>query len=174
MPFSRLSPRMQKKSAAMTGALTLLLIAALVGVYYSRPASVVREVNFTQLSEMAAAGGARSVEIAGEVVTVTQADGAVVRSVVTNAVAQHDVAAAFEKHGVAVAFQTQQPGVVITALGYVLPAAALLLFALIGWRVYASMGGMEKDISSSEVGGGQTVTFQDVAGVDRARGVGRA
>src|ERR1044072_912421 len=155
MPFSRLSPRTQKKSAVITGALALLLLAILVGVFYRQPAAVVREVNFTQLHEMAAAGGASSVEIAGEVVTVTQADGTLVRSVVTNAVAQHDVATAFEKHNTPVAFQTLQPGAVITALGYVLPAAALLLFALIGWRVYASMGGMQKDIGSAGVGGGE-------------------
>ena len=52
---------------------------------------------------------------------------------------------------------------------YVPLANELLLFALIGWRVYASMGGMQNDIGSSEVGAGQTVTFQDVAGVDEAR-----
>lgn len=170
MPFSRLSPRTQKKSAVITGALVLLLLSILVGVFfYRQPSAAVREVNFTQLHEMAAAGGARSVEISGEVVTVTLADGALVRSVVTNAVAQHEAASAFEKQSIPVAFQTQQPGAVITALGYVLPAAALLLFALVGWRVYASMGGMQNDIGSSEVGSGEPVTFQDVAGVDEAR-----
>lgn len=170
MPFSRLSPRTQKKSAVITGALVLLLLSILVGVFfYRQPSAAVREVNFTQLHEMAAAGGARSVEISGEVVTVTLADGALVRSVVTNAVAQHEAASAFEKQNIPVAFQTQQPGAVVTALGYVLPAAALLLFALVGWRVYASMGGMQNDIGSSEVGGGEPVTFQDVAGVDEAR-----
>jgi cell division protease FtsH len=160
---------MQKKSAVITGALILLLLATVAGVVYSRPGAAVREVNFTQLREMAEAGGALSVEISGEVVTVKGADGALVRSIVTNAVAQHDVAAAFERHNIAVAFETQQPGVIVTVLGYLLPAAALLLFALIGWRVYASMGGMEKDIGSTETTGGQPVTFQDVAGVDEAR-----
>jgi cell division protease FtsH len=169
MPISRLSPRTQKKSVIITGALILLLIAILAGVFYSRPHAAVREVNFTQLHELAEVGDARSVEIAGEVVTITQADGTVVRSVLTNAIAQHEVASAFERRSIPVAYETQQPGAVITVLGYVLPAAALLLFALIGWRVYASMGGTQNDIGSSEVGGGQTVTFQDVAGVDEAR-----
>src|SRR5215213_5868601 len=155
MPFSRLPPRMQKKSAVITGALVLLLIGILVGVFYRQPAAAVREVNFTQLREMAEAGRAQSVEVSGEVVSITQADGTLVRSVVTNAVAQAEVASAFERHSIPVAYATQQPGVVITALGYVLPAGALLLFALIGWRVYASMGGSQNDIASTETGGGQ-------------------
>ena len=169
MPFSRLSPRTQKRSAVITGALVLMLLAVLAAVFYGQPASVVREVNFTQLREMAEAGRAQSVEVSGEVVSVTQADGTLVRSVVTNAVAQAEVASAFERHSIPVAYATQQPGAVITVLGYVLPAAALLLFALIGWRVYASMGGMEKDFGSTETGAGEPVTFRDVAGVDEAR-----
>ncbi|HYY97995.1 MAG TPA: AAA family ATPase, partial [Pyrinomonadaceae bacterium] len=160
---------MQKKSVVAAGALVLLIIAIVGLAVYRQPSAAVREVNYTQLREMAEAGGARSVEISGEVVTVTQADGALTRSVVTNAVAQHDIAAAFDAHGIPVDFETQQPGVLATVLNYLLPTAALLIFALIGWRVYASMGGMEKDISSSEVSGGDPVTFQDVAGVDEAR-----
>jgi cell division protease FtsH len=169
MPFSRLPPRMQKRGVVAAGALALLILALVCAAVYSRPSAAVREVNFTQLHELAEAGGARSVEISGEVVTVTGADGVLTRSVVTNAVAQHEAASAFERHNVPVAYETQQPGVVVTVLGYLLPAAALLLFALIGWRVYASMGGAQQDIGGSEAGAGGTVTFQDVAGVDEAR-----
>ena len=168
MPFSRLSPRLQKKSVVAAGALVLLIIAIVGLAVYRQPSAAVREVNYTQLREMAEAGGARSVEISGEVVTVTQADGALTRSVVTNAVAQHDIAAAFDAHGIPVDFETQQPGVLATVLNYLLPTAALLIFALIGWRVYASMGGAGNDIGGAEASGGQTVTFQDVAGVEIA------
>src|SRR5215207_1993142 len=169
MPFSRLSPRTQKKSAVITGTLVLLLISILVGVFYGHPASAVREVNLLQLREMAEAGGARSVSISGEVVTVTEANGALTHTVVTNAVTQHDVAAAFDRRNIPVTFETQQPGMLVTVLGYLLPAAALLLFALIGWRVYASMGGMQQDIGGTETTGGQTVSFDKVAGVDEAK-----
>src|SRR3954467_5081524 len=89
MPFSRLPLRMQKKSTIVTGVLILLLLSILVGVVYVRPSASVREVNFTQLREMSDAGRARAVEISGEVITITGADGVLVRSVVTNAVAQH-------------------------------------------------------------------------------------
>jgi cell division protease FtsH len=169
MPFSRLSPRLQKKNVVVAGALVLLILAVAAVAVYTRPSTAVREVNFMQMRELAQAGTARSVEISGEVINVTQADGTLARSVVTNAVAQHDIAAAFDAHGVVVNYATQQPGVFVTVLGYLLPAAALLLFGLIGWRVYASMGGMQNDIGSSEVGGGEPVNFQDVAGVDEAR-----
>jgi cell division protease FtsH len=169
MPFSRLSPRLQKKSVVAAGALVVLVIALVGLAVYRQPSAAVREVNYTQLRGMAEAGGARSVEISGEVVTVTQADGALTRSVVTNVVAQHDIAAAFDAHGIPVDFETQQPGVLATVLNYLLPTAALLIFALIGWRVYASMGGAGSDIGGAEASGSQTVTFQDVAGVDEAR-----
>src|SRR5205085_6965674 len=134
---------MQKRSVVVACALALLVLSLVAAAVYRQPAAAVRDANFTQLREMAEAGGARSVEISGEVVTVTEADGALVHSVITNAVAQHDVAAAFERHNIPVTFETQQPGVVVTVLGYLLPAGALLLFALIGWRVYASMGGAQ-------------------------------
>src|SRR3954468_765235 len=169
MPFSRLPPRMQKKSAVITGALILLLLATVAGVVYRQPAAVVREVNLIQLREIAGAGAARSVAISGEIITVTLEDGTLTHTVVTNAVTQHDIQASFESRNIPVAYETQQPGMFVTVLGYLLPAGALLLFALIGWRVYASMGGAQNDISSSETGGGQSVTFQDVAGVDEAR-----
>jgi cell division protease FtsH len=169
MPFSRLSPRLQKKNAVVAGALALLVLTIVGLAVYARPSVAVHEVNFMQMRELAQAGAARSVEISGEVITVTQADGTLARSVVTNAVAQHDIAAAFDARGVVVNYATQQPGLFVTALGYLLPAAALMLFGIIGWRVYASMGGMQNDIGSTETGGGEPVSFQDVAGVDEAR-----
>src|SRR5947199_138461 len=102
MPFSRLPPRMQKKSVVAACALVLLILAIVGVAVYREPGAAVREVNFTQLRELADAGGARSVEISGEVITITGADGALVRSVVTNAVAQHEVASAFERYNVPV------------------------------------------------------------------------
>jgi cell division protease FtsH len=169
MPFSRLPPRMQKRSVVSLGALALLIFALGAFVVYRQPRAAVRDVSLMQLREMAVAGGAASVEISGEVVTVRQADGALARSVVPNAVTQNDIAKAFESSRVPVNFETQQPGIVATVLNYLLPSAALLLFALIGWRVYASMGGTQNDIAGTDAGGGESVTFQDVAGVDEAR-----
>jgi cell division protease FtsH len=170
MPFSRSVPPKKKKVTLVVSAGLLFLLAAVavVGLTSSRVQPVVRDISFTQLRELAVSGSAQKVSVSGEVVAVTQADGVVVRGVVTNAVAQHEVVAAFEKARVPVEFETLQPGVLVTVLNYMLPAAALLIFAVIGWRVYASMG-MQNESNASESGPAQHVSFQDVAGVDEAR-----
>jgi cell division protease FtsH len=169
MPLSRLIPRTIKMSRVVAaGAILLLIILAVFGVVLKKSQPVVRDINYTQLRELAEAGGARSVSISGEDVNVQQADGTITHAVVTNAVAQHEVATAFDKARVPVEFETVQPGALVTALNYVLPGMAILIFAFIGWRVYASMG-VQGDIGTAETGGGQTVTFNDVAGVDEAR-----
>ena len=170
MPFSRSVPPKKKKvtllvSSALIG---VLAVAAAVALNASRAQTPVRDISFSQLRELSEAGSAQKVNVSGEVVVVTQADGAVVQSVVTNAVAQHEVVQAFEKARVPVSFETQQPGLLVTVLNYLLPAAALLIFALIGWRVYASMG-MQSESNASEAGPAQPVSFEDVAGVDEAR-----
>ncbi|HYH84451.1 MAG TPA: AAA family ATPase, partial [Pyrinomonadaceae bacterium] len=137
-------------------------------VFYRKTQPVVREVNYTQLREMAEAGGATSVNIDGEIVTVTAADGTLARAVVTNQVAQQEVAAAFTKHNAQIVFKSLQPGLFITAVEYIFPIVALLALGVIGWRVYTSMS-VGGDISSSDTQGSHNVSFADVAGVDEAR-----
>ena len=169
MPFSRSLPPKKKTTVIVLGSLLLMAVGLVAfGLINRQLQPAVREVNFTQLRELADVGAARSVSISGEVVTVMQKDGRLVRGVVTNAVAQHEVVAAFEKGRVPVEYETMQPGLLVTVLNYLLPAAALLIFALIGWRVYTSMGA-QSETTASETTGGQPVTFQDVAGVDEAR-----
>jgi cell division protease FtsH len=169
MPFSRSLPPKKKTTLIVFGSFALLAVALLtVGLVNRQLQPTVREVNFTQLRELADGGAARSVTVSGEVVAVTQADGVLVRGLVTNAVAQHEVIAAFEKQHVPVEYETMQPGMLVTILNYLLPAGALVIFTLIGWRVYASMGG-QNESAASETIGGQPVSFQDVAGVDEAR-----
>jgi cell division protease FtsH len=170
MPFSRSIPPKKKTTTFVIfgSALALAIVFAAVGFVGRQLQPTVRDINFTQLRDLSQTGAARSVSVSGEVVTVTQADGTLVRGVVTNAVAQHEVVAAFEKGRVPVEYETMQPGLLVTALNYGLPAAALLIFALIGWRVYASMG-MQNEPVANESNPAQPVTFADVAGVDEAR-----
>src|SRR5919199_699458 len=132
MPFSRMIPRPQKKSRVVAAGLLLLLLAlAVVGLVSRNSQTPVRDINYTQLRELAETGAARSVNISGEDVFVSQADGTLTHAVVTNAVAQHEVAAAFEKGHVPITFETMQPGALVTALNYVLPCLAILIFAVI-------------------------------------------
>jgi cell division protease FtsH len=171
MPFSRSVPPKKKTTTFVIFGSTLALVVALavVGLVARQFQPEVREINSTgQLRELAQSGAARSVRVSGELVTVTQADGQIVRGVVTNAVAQHEVVTAFEKGGATVEYETQQPGLLVNILNYLLPTAALLIFALIGWRVYASMGGQNEPVTS-EADPANPVTFDDVAGVDEAR-----
>jgi cell division protease FtsH len=170
MPFSRsASPKKKTTTFVIFGAAFGLIVAlAAVGLVGRQLQPSVRDINFTQLRDLSATGAARSVKVSGEVVMVTQADGALVRGVVTNPVAQHEVVAAFEKGHVPVEYETLQPGLLVTVLNYLLPAAALVIFALIGWRVYASMGG-QNEPAANEAAPSQFVGFADVAGVDEAR-----
>src|SRR5215212_3544333 len=128
MPFSRSVPPTKKKRVTLvvSGALLFVIAAvAALALNASRVQPTVRDISFSQLRELSESGSAQKVSVSGEVVTVTQADGAVVRAVVTNAVAQHEVVQAFERAHAPVEFETQQPGVLVTALNYMLPAAAL-------------------------------------------------
>src|SRR2546421_183400 len=169
MPLSRLIPRPQKKSRVVVAVALLLLVALAVFGLVSRSSQpAVRDINYTQLRELAETGAARSVDISGEDVVVSQADGTITHATETNAVAQHEVPAAFEKGHVPVVFETMQPGALAPALNYVLRCPAIFIFAVIGWRVYASMG-VQNALGTAETGVGQTVTFEDVAGVDEAR-----
>ena len=171
MPLSRLLPRSHKPSKVVVAAGFLLLLAftlLALGLFYRRSQPVVRDINYTQLRELADAGGARSVKIVGDEVTVTQADGALVHAFVTNEAAQQEVTVAFAKNKAQVEYQSLQPGVVATALNYTLPLVALFALGFIGWRVYASMG-VQSDFTAAETGGVTAVTFADVAGVDEAR-----
>ncbi|HYY93558.1 MAG TPA: ATP-dependent zinc metalloprotease FtsH [Pyrinomonadaceae bacterium] len=171
MPFSRLIPRSQKPGKVVVVAGLLLLFAfalAAFGLFYGKAQPVVRDINYTQLRELADAGNVGSVKIEGEVVTVTQTDGTLVRSILPTDPAQAEVASAFAKSKAQVEVHSAQPGIVATTLNYVLPIIALLALGLIGWRVYASMG-VTGDFNAAETGGDGAVTFQDVAGVDEAR-----
>jgi cell division protease FtsH len=169
MSSSRLTPRSRKTGALVAASALLLLLTSIAFVvFYQKTQPVVREVNYTQLREMAEAGGAASVNIDGEVVTVTAADGTLARAVVTNQVAQQDVAAAFTRNRAQIVFKSSQPGFFVTVVGYLFPFVTLLALGVIGWRVYASMS-VGGDISTSDIQGSNTVSFADVAGVDEAR-----
>lgn len=171
MPFSRLIPRTQK-TVTTAAAILLLLLLLLVGVGYDllfkSQAQVVRDINYTQLRELAETGSATSVKIEGEVVTITTAEGALSKAIVANEAAQQEVAASFAKHKVPVEYGSLRPGVFATAINYAFPVMMIMLLGFVGWRIYGSMGG-GGDLKSVEVGGGGAVTFNDVAGVDEAR-----
>src|SRR2546421_474357 len=121
MSLPRLIPRSRKTSLIVASALLLSLLAAFGLFAYSRKQPVVREINYTQLRELAEAGGAASVKIDGEVVIVTAADGTISTAVVPSQAAQQDVATSFLKNKTEIEYKSLQPGVIVTALGYLFP-----------------------------------------------------
>jgi hypothetical protein len=89
----------------------VVLLAALVVLVRLQSQPAARNISFNQLRELSESGSAQKVSVSGEIITVTQADGSIVQSVVTNVVAQHEIIAAFEKARVPVEFETLHPGI---------------------------------------------------------------
>ncbi|HEV2708396.1 MAG TPA: ATP-dependent zinc metalloprotease FtsH [Pyrinomonadaceae bacterium] len=171
MPFSRLIPRTQKASAATFAAAALLILILLVGVgfeiFKAAPPPVVRNINYTELTALASSSTVKSVKIEGELVTVVQADGTLAQAVANQAAGQ-EIATTFAKHNVPVEYASMQPGALATAFNWALPFITLLALGMIGWRVYANMGG-HGDFQPSDASGAGRVNFDDVAGVDEAK-----
>ncbi|MGB8509254.1 MAG: ATP-dependent zinc metalloprotease FtsH [Pyrinomonadaceae bacterium] len=171
MPLSRLIPRTQKSGAVVAtsaGFLIVLLAYLSFAYFFQQKQPLIQSINYTQLRELADSANASTVKIDGETVTVTAKDGTLSRAIVANTAAQDEVANAFAKNRVQVEYQSMQPGALMTALNWLLPLMTVLALGVIGWRVFASMGG-QGNFEVSDTAGKQSVTFKDVAGVDEAR-----
>jgi cell division protease FtsH len=129
----------------------------------------VQRINYSQLYSLAEAGaGVSLLQIEGETVTLTKADGSLVEATVTGEATQHDVVQMFRKHNVPVEFKPVQPGMLVSVLNYLLPVLTLGLIGVAGWRLYAHMSG-RGSFELADQSGQQTVGFNDVAGVDEAK-----
>ena len=167
--FSRFFPRSRKTRAVFFASALLLFAVAPAGfIAYKWAQTPAREINYTQLRALSETGVAKSVKVDGEVVTVVSEDGTVSTAVVPNPAAQQEVVSAFMKNKTEIEYKSLQPGVIVTAFGYLFPVVALLALAVIGWRVYASMS-VGGDSNAYETQGDGSVSFDDVAGVDEAR-----
>ncbi|HSK62906.1 MAG TPA: ATP-dependent zinc metalloprotease FtsH [Pyrinomonadaceae bacterium] len=145
-----------------------LVIAASI-VSYQRRQPQVQRINYSQLYSLAEAGsGVALLQIQGETVTLTRADGSLVEATVTGEVPQNDVVQLFRKHNVPVEFKPVQPGMFVSVLNYLLPVLTLGLIGFAGWRLYAHMSG-RGSFELTDQNGQQSVGFDDVAGVDEAK-----
>ncbi|HEX8852288.1 MAG TPA: AAA family ATPase, partial [Pyrinomonadaceae bacterium] len=170
MPLSRLIPRTQKQNvAAVASVLCLAAVISVAGIklFAGPELPAVETINYTRLREIAEVADASSVNIDGEVVTVTAKSGAVSQAVVDKA-AQQQIADAFARNRVPVEYSSTRPNAFERTMNYAVPIVVLLALGVIGWRVYASMGG-GGGLQFSDTGADQDVTFSDVAGVDEAR-----
>jgi cell division protease FtsH len=164
----KVSVRARRVALAILATITFSLVIAATIVTYQRHQPPVQKINYTQLYSLAETGGAVALQVDGETLTVTKADGSIVETTVTGETTQHDVVQLFRKNNVPVEFRPLQPGFLSTLLNWLLPILTLGLIAFAGWRVYASMSG-RGSFQLENHSGKQDVGFDDVAGVDEAR-----
>ena len=148
-PLPSLIPRSSKSGviAAVVG--VGLLLTASVGISYHRNKTTVGSINYTQLHALGVASAASSLSVAGDFITVVAKDGTTSQALVTNQAAQQEIVETFRKGNVPVEFHTARGAAVATALNWLIPVLAFIAFGVIGWRVYASMNGGGKRISST-------------------------
>jgi cell division protease FtsH len=165
----RLIPRIQR-TAIFVGAGTILLALVFIAaqLYARSHTSAVEEVNYTQLRTLVEAGAGSSLVVEGETLVVTKADGTKSQAVVTDSLAQQEIIRVFNQNHQTIEFRSMQPGMLSSALNWIITVFALGILGFVGWRVYASMGG-GGDLGVKDTSGTQDVTFADVAGVDEAK-----
>src|SRR5919205_167463 len=167
-PTPRVSVRTRK--VALLGlvitVLSFLITASIVT--YVRQQPPVQKINYSQVYSLAETGGAVALQVDGETLTVTKADGSLVEATVTGEATQHEVVQLFRKKNVPVEFRPLQPGLLSSVVSWALPILTLGLIGFAGWRIYSSMSG-RGSFELENHNGKQNVGFEDVAGVDEAR-----
>ena len=167
-PTPRVSVRTRRVAVIALAIATISFVTAATILNYLRTQPPVQKINYSQLYTMAEAGGAIALQVEGETITVTKADGTLVEATVTGATAQDKVVEMFRKSNVPVEYRPLQPGLLSTVASWLLPVLTLGLIGVAGWRIYASMSG-RGSFELENHSGKQDVGFEDVAGVDEAR-----
>jgi cell division protease FtsH len=167
-PTPRVSVRTRRVAVIALAIATISFVTAATILNYLRTQPPVQKINYSQLYTMAEAGGAVALQVEGETLTVTKADGTLVEATVTGATAQDKVVEMFRKSNVPVEYRPLQPGLLSTVVSWLLPVLTLGLIGVAGWRIYASMSGRGSFELENHCGK-QDVGFEDVAGVDEAR-----
>ena len=166
-PSPRVSVRTRKVAIIGLSLIIPSLVVASIAVYQSQ-LSTVQTINYSQLYNLADAGGAVALSVEGETLTVTKADGSRVVATVPVGPTQHELAQLFRQKNVPVEFRPVQPGLLSDVVSWVLPIFTLALIGFAGWKVYSSMSG-RGSFELENHNGKQDVGFDDVAGVDEAR-----
>jgi cell division protease FtsH len=167
-PPPKVSLRARRVALAILATITFSLCIAATIVTYQRHQPPVQNINYSQLYSFAEAGGAVALQVEGETLTVTKADGSLEQATVTGEATQHEIVQLFRKNNVPVEFKPIQPGLLSSLIGWGLPVLTLGLIAFAGWRIYASMSG-RGSFELEDHKGKQNVGFDDVAGIDEAR-----
>ena len=145
-----------------------MLIAATAALIYQSRAPQITEINYSQLYQIAETGSAVSLAIESDTLTVQSKQGASLQAIVTSDAIRQGLVEQFRKNNVPIEFRPARTSWTTTLLTWGAPVLTVLLLALIGWRVYASMNGGVGSFSMGDQNGKQNVSFGDVAGVDEA------
>lgn len=168
-PAPRMFLRTRKVVFISLCLVSIAIIAATSIIMYQRHLPVVQRINYSELYSLAETSVSGALIVEGETITVRKADGSLVEATVTAPAAQNDVVELFRKNKIPVEFRPIQPGLLVTVLNWLLPLLSVAVIGLIGWRIYAGMSG-RGSFELSDQNGRQDVGFDDVAGVDEARG----
>jgi len=82
-PTPRVSIRTRRVALACLAVFTFSLVIAASIATYQRRLPQVQRINYSQIYSLAEAGGAAGLQIEGETMTVTRADGSLVEATVT-------------------------------------------------------------------------------------------
>ena len=163
--------RSQRTIVLVALLLTIVFFVASVSLLSYRIAqTAVQTINYSELYSIAEGGTAASVRIENDSLTIRRADGTVVQSTVAGESFRQTIVELLRKNHVPVEFATTHPSLGVTVFNYSWPLFVIGLFALVGWRVHATVNGRTGSFNLSDQNGKQTATFADVAGVDEAKG----
>ncbi len=125
-------------------------------------------ISYTELSALAAHGGARTVHVDGDRFVVKATSGEAMTAVVDDRDARHALIGSFTASGVPLDFEAREPAPATRALGTVAPF--LVLAAVGGAYVLVSRRKNRAHISAHRtVSTGPRVGFADVAGMDEVK-----
>ena len=159
------SPKVTLVLATIAGAAVLIVTAV---VFFQSRAPRVTKINYSELYQIAETGSASALTIETDTLIVRNNQGASLQATVTSDAIRQGLIEQFRKKNVPIEFRPIEASWTATALTWGVPLTLVLMFALIGWRMHANMGGGVGSFKLSDRGGKPNVSFADVAGVDEA------
>ncbi len=159
------SPKVTLVLATIAGAAVLIITAV---VFFQSRAPRVTKINYSELYQIAETGSASALTIETDTLIVRSNQGVSLQATVTSDAIRQGLIEQFRKKNVPIEFRPIEASWTATALTWGVPLTLVLMFALIGWRMHANMGGGVGSFKLSDRGGKPNVSFADVAGVDEA------
>lgn len=159
------SPKVTLVLAIIAGAAVLIVTTV---VFFQSRAARVTKINYSELYQIAETGSASALTIETDTLIVRNNQGASLQATVTSDAIRQGLIEQFRKKNVPIEFRPIEASWTATALTWGVPLTLVIMFALIGWRMHANMGGGVGSFELSDRGGKPNVSFADVAGVDEA------